>query len=306
MLLFFSFRFNFLPPLIQSKPFSIHNMLLVPLLAYVAMVSAAPRPHYDGNDGYSSPTPTWQDEYTSSPTDHAVSTPTSTDHVDTSTYVTPSVSVSITAPEVAEPTTTSPPDLTTIADIPPFNLDAPTLMGNADMPETIITETVTQTLYSPSITTVGQSTFYTDIPVSSTVIEPQTTASPSPSQVPAGLRPGTEVNNGFIVSEGGSTSFGLVEPDYQLYLTYVDSTPQLPGSTSCVYEYQSVLGGNYQTPLGALWNTDSGDLSSLLDIEDVRQGGIGDCGLGAAIMAMITSGNVAYLRGLTSESLAFA
>jgi hypothetical protein len=217
--------------------------------------------------------------------------------------VTPSVSISITVPEVAEPTTTSPPDLTTIADIPPFNLDAPTLMGNADMPETIITETVTQTLYSPSITTVGQSTFYTDIPVSSTVIDPQTTASPSPSQVPVGLRPGTEVNNRFIVSESESTFFGLAAPDYLRYLTFVDSIPDLPGSTSCVYEYQSVLGGNNQTALGQLWNIDSGDLSTLLDIEDVPQGGIGDCGLGAAIMAMITSGNVEYLRGLTSEYL---
>lgn len=288
-------------------------MLLIPLLTTLALAQAIPRPDpapkNDGKHGY--PTdytsrrtekPDCHDAHTYGPIGYYWS---SDSHIASTAdypYVTPTLSISVSTPVVAAPTTTAAPALTTIGDIPPFNLDPHTLAGGGLIPETVITEAVTQTLYSPSLTTVGPSTFYTEIPVSSTVISPQVTASPPTTDVPVTLRPGTEVNNGFVVSPGNTTTFRLIEPDYRLYLGYVDSTPQLPPPTSCVYEYQSVLGGSYQTPYGSLWNIESGDLSDLLSIEDVVQGAIGDCGLGAAVMAMITSGNVEYLRGLTGRS----
>lgn len=64
-------------------------------------------------------------------------------------------------------------------------------------------------------------------------------------------------------------------------------TPNPDPALSCQYSYQHVLGGDGSPSRGALWA-----LEGYVDLvaADVQQGGIGDCGMGAAIMALASGG----------------
>lgn len=84
----------------------------------------------------------------------------------------------------------------------------------------------------------------------------------------------------------------------------VNSQPDLPkpkkeedepdANKRCEYgAYKHVLGGDGSASLGALWA-----LEGYVDLvaADVRQGGIGDCGLGASVMALASGGWTGYLK----------
>lgn len=80
----------------------------------------------------------------------------------------------------------------------------------------------------------------------------------------------------------------------------VNAQPDVPlpnpdASLRCEYAYEHVLGGNGTTPRGALWA-----LEGYVDLvaADVKQGGIGDCGMGAAVMALAAGGWTRYLKAM--------
>lgn len=75
--------------------------------------------------------------------------------------------------------------------------------------------------------------------------------------------------------------------------TSINAQPIPPPSTTCTYEYQHVLGGDGSPSRGALWA-----LEGFVDLvaADVQQGGIGDCGMGAAIMALASGGWTKYIK----------
>ncbi|RSH76927.1 uncharacterized protein EHS24_003864 [Apiotrichum porosum] len=88
--------------------------------------------------------------------------------------------------------------------------------------------------------------------------------------------------------------------DYDLQRRTPSAQPDLPPVNSdpelaCHYAYEHVLGGNNTEPKGALWA-----LEGYVDLvaADVQQGGIGDCGLGASVMAMADGGWTPYLKKL--------
>ncbi|CAK9785714.1 hypothetical protein CC85DRAFT_313985 [Cutaneotrichosporon oleaginosum] len=73
----------------------------------------------------------------------------------------------------------------------------------------------------------------------------------------------------------------------------INTQPALPPAGTCVYEYQHVLGGDGSASRGALWA-----LENVVDLvaADVQQGGIGDCGMGAAIMALASGGWTSLIK----------
>jgi hypothetical protein len=75
--------------------------------------------------------------------------------------------------------------------------------------------------------------------------------------------------------------------------------PNPEPSLRCEYAYEHVLGGAGTTSKGALWA-----LEGYVDLvaADVKQGGIGDCGAGAAIMALAAGGWTQYIKQMFVKS----
>ncbi|BEI82010.1 hypothetical protein CcaverHIS002_0211700 [Cutaneotrichosporon cavernicola] len=73
----------------------------------------------------------------------------------------------------------------------------------------------------------------------------------------------------------------------------INSQPDLLPAGMCTYQYQHVLGGDGSASRGALWA-----LEGYVDLvaADVQQGGIGDCGMGAAIMSLASGGWTRYIK----------
>ncbi|GMK59027.1 hypothetical protein CspeluHIS016_0700420 [Cutaneotrichosporon spelunceum] len=69
------------------------------------------------------------------------------------------------------------------------------------------------------------------------------------------------------------------------------NVPRSPGD--CTYEYRYVLGGDGSASSGSLWA-----LEGFVDLvaADVQQGGIGDCGMGAAVMALASGGWTSLIK----------
>ncbi|WOO78489.1 uncharacterized protein LOC62_02G002036 [Vanrija pseudolonga] len=83
-------------------------------------------------------------------------------------------------------------------------------------------------------------------------------------------------------------------PDYHRLMVNPHMRPHLPVPSTdtdahdgCKYEYVKMLGLDGSTPLAQLW---AGTENYNLVLADVQQGGIGDCGMGAAILALLTAG----------------
>ncbi|KAL1407852.1 hypothetical protein Q8F55_007288 [Vanrija albida] len=72
-------------------------------------------------------------------------------------------------------------------------------------------------------------------------------------------------------------------------------TPNPAPGLTCNYAYEHVLGGAGTTAKGALWAIE-GYVN--LVAADVHQGGIGDCGMGAAIMALAAGGWTRYITNM--------
>ncbi|KAL1407440.1 hypothetical protein Q8F55_006873 [Vanrija albida] len=92
--------------------------------------------------------------------------------------------------------------------------------------------------------------------------------------------------------------FSLTDPDYHAAMIAGGSQPSLPvpntdPTKKCEYKFTNVLGGGGTTQIGELWALE--DYVNLVPA-DVQQGGIGDCGMGAGIMALVTSGYMRYLK----------
>ncbi|WOO78488.1 uncharacterized protein LOC62_02G002035 [Vanrija pseudolonga] len=92
--------------------------------------------------------------------------------------------------------------------------------------------------------------------------------------------------------------FGLTSTDYYQAMISQGSQPGLPvpdadPAKKCEYTFSNVLGGGGTTALGELWALE--DYVNLVPA-DVQQGGIGDCGMGAGIMALVTSGYLKHLK----------
>lgn len=68
--------------------------------------------------------------------------------------------------------------------------------------------------------------------------------------------------------------------------------PSVPANATCEYTYVNVFGGA-ENKGAHLWANGQGD--NLVPV-DVLQGGIGDCGMGASILALVTSGYLGYIR----------
>lgn len=115
-------------------------------------------------------------------------------------------------------------------------------------------------------------------------------------------------SNAAVFRYHGSVVARQYNPDLQLNLSIgaadyegrkldLTAQPDLPlpnpdRQLRCEYAYEHVLGGNGTTPKGALWA-----LEGYVDLvaADVRQGGIGDCGMGAAVQALAAGGWTRYL-----------
>lgn len=84
----------------------------------------------------------------------------------------------------------------------------------------------------------------------------------------------------------------------------LDTQPDPPSpnpdpTLTCNYAYEHVLGGNSTVPKGALWAIE-GYVN--LVAADVHQGGIGDCGMGAAVMALAAGGWTKYLTHMFTKT----
>lgn len=94
-------------------------------------------------------------------------------------------------------------------------------------------------------------------------------------------------------------------PDFQKVMVSPGLQPRLPvpgkdddADQGCQYEYVHMLGFDGSPPLAQLW---SGTEHDNLLSTDVHQGGIGDCGMGAAMIALVTSGWIENIRGSVVE-----
>ncbi|KAF2396643.1 hypothetical protein EJ06DRAFT_559760 [Trichodelitschia bisporula] len=101
-----------------------------------------------------------------------------------------------------------------------------------------------------------------------------------------GLR-GTNANSEFI---NNSPGFNLVRPNaaqFEAGRLNPQATIFLPGGTppGCVYEFQPQLGFDGSAPKGVLLNP-----GVPLRRDDILQVNVGDCGLGAAVLAIIAAG----------------
>lgn len=88
--------------------------------------------------------------------------------------------------------------------------------------------------------------------------------------------------------------------DYEARKLDLAAQPEIPlpnpdAKLRCEYAYEHVLGGNGTVSKGALWALE-GYVN--LVAADVRQGGIGDCGMGAAVQALAAGGWTRYLTSM--------
>jgi hypothetical protein len=81
------------------------------------------------------------------------------------------------------------------------------------------------------------------------------------------------------------SSFSLVAPPPEDLLSAAsdpDTQPDLPFNENCTFEHEPQLGGEGNVAKGNLFR-----LTGRVEREDIRQGGIGDCGFVAAVLSLI-------------------
>lgn len=138
---------------------------------------------------------------------------------------------------------------------------------------------------------VSASSSLSTIPSSSVTTVASATGTVAPARRP---KQGTEANAPGVGE--GEQVLGLVAPNYNAARTVFTSNPALP-TGDCKFQYRHVLGGRSTKDLGDTFIYPGKRFRE----KDVKQGNVGDCGLGAAVIAMITSGNEKYLTAMTRE-----
>ncbi|KAJ9127299.1 hypothetical protein QFC24_000706 [Naganishia onofrii] len=105
------------------------------------------------------------------------------------------------------------------------------------------------------------------------------------------FRPGTYANSPTVQAENAApVAFSFTGPtNYYAAISNPEDNPSFPETDGCSYTYQSVLGGgNGSVPAaGGLWALEG---YVWLTPANIRQGTIGDCGMGSAIMSLASQG----------------
>ncbi|KAJ9655039.1 hypothetical protein H2201_008891 [Coniosporium apollinis] len=109
---------------------------------------------------------------------------------------------------------------------------------------------------------------------------------------------GTNSSTNFI-GPNDPSGFSLTGDDFEAALSDPSKQPALPKTGSCFYSHQPYLTATTSSPPLA----DFRRVSGRVEIADVLQGAIGDCGLGASVIALICNGQQEDLRAVLERDV---